>query len=197
MVTIKTSVKKFVMVNFLIATLFLSCDQGVTLQSYFVDNQETHNFMSVDIPASFVSLDEENLSEDQLEAYESINKLNMLAYRLEDDNEEEYKTELANVQAILKNEKYQDLFRGGNNKDGKVIVKYIGDDETIDELILFGNMNNAGFAVIRVLGRKMNPSKIMQLGDVVQNITSEENSVEDFMKFFNVEAPEELQLLED
>jgi hypothetical protein len=43
----------------------------------------------------------------------------------------------------------------------------------------------------------MDPAKIMQLGNVVKNITSEENSVEDFMKFFNVEAPEELQLLAD
>ena len=177
----------------MIATL-TSCDQGATLQTYFVDNQETQNFISIDIPASFVDLDETQLNEDQLEAYESIDKLNMLAYRLDDDNEEEYKVELAKVQTILKDEKYQDLFRGGNNKDGKVVIKYIGDDDTIDELVLFGNMNASGFAVVRVLGNRMDPAKIMQLGDVVQNMTSEENSVEDFMRFFNVEAPKELQL---
>ena len=194
MVTIKTSIKKIVMVCFVITTLFTSCDQGATLQTYFVDNQETANFISIDIPVSFVQIDEEQLNEEQLEAYESIDKLNMLGYRLEGDNEADYKLELEKVQTILKSEKYQDLFRGGNNKDGKIVVKYIGEDSTIDELILFGNMNNTGFAVIRVLGNKMDPAKIMKLGDVVQSMTSEENSVNDFMKFFNVEAPKELQL---
>jgi len=89
---------------------------------------------------------------------------------------------------------YLNLAFGNPDKDGKIVVKYIGEDSTIDELILFGNMNNTGFAVIRVLGNKMDPAKIMKLGDVVQSMTSEENSVNDFMKFFNVEAPKELQL---
>ena len=45
-------------------------------------------------------------------------------------------------------------------------------------------MNNAGFGIIRVLGNKMEPAKIMKLGDVVNQISSEENAVEDFMRFF-------------
>ena len=142
------------------------------------------SFISIDIPVSFVNLENAELTEVQQEAYESINKLNMLGYRKDDGNEAEYKTELAKVQTILKDDKYQDLFRGGNSTDGRIVVKYIGDDTSIDELVVFGTMNNAGFGIIRVLGNKMEPAKIMKLGDVVNQISSEENAVEDFMRFF-------------
>ena len=178
-----TSIKKIVM-SFIVATVLFSCGySGETLQGYYVVNQEAPNFLSVDIPVSFVSLEEAELTEVQKEAYESIDKLNMLGYRKDGDNEEEYKAELAKVQTILKDDKYQDLFRGGSS-DGKIIVKYIGDDTSIDELIIFGTMNEAGFGIIRVLGNNMEPAKIMKLGDVVSQISSEENSVEDFMRFF-------------
>jgi len=167
----------------MVATL-VSCDHSASLQSYFVANQETPNFISVDLPVSFVKLDETTLTETQKEAYESMDKLNMLGYQLTEDNQEEYQLELQKVQTILKDEKYQELFRAGNSKDGKVVVKYIGTDTTIDELILFGNMNDRGFAIVRVLGNHMEPAKIMSLSDQIQNINSDENSVGEFMNFF-------------
>lgn len=173
------------MTAFFLVTMLTACNQGETLQGYYVANQETPNFMSIDIPLSFIDIDKVELTEVQKEAYESIDKLNMLGYRLSDDNVEEYKTELAKVQVILKDEKYQDLFRGGNNTDGKVVVKYIGSESTIDELIVLGTMNEKGFAVIRVLGDNMEPAKIMKLGDVIGQIDSEENQVKDFLEFFN------------
>lgn len=178
-----TSIKNIVMSIFILAGL-TSCEYGETLQKYYVANQETQNFISVDIPASFVNLDDVALTDDQREAYESIDKLNMLAYTLSDDNEEEYKAELAKVQAILKDERYEDLFRGGNSTDGKIIVKYIGTDTTIDELIIFGSANDRGFAIVRVLGNNMEPAKIMQLGSVINQMTTDESNVMDFMNFF-------------
>ena len=165
--------------------VFSSCNYEETLQKYFVANQETPDFISVDIPASFVNLDKAaTLTDVQREAYESVNKLNMLAYTLTDDNEEVYKAELVKVQAILKDDRYQDLFRGGNSTDGKIIVKYIGTDTTIDELILFGSANDRGFAVVRVLGNNMEPNKIMQLGSIVNQMTTEESDVSEIMNFF-------------
>ena len=65
------------------------------------------------------------------------------------------------------------------------IVKYIGTDSTIDELIVLGTMNEKGFAIIRVLGDNMEPAKIMKLGEVVGQINSEENQIIDFLNFFN------------
>ena len=167
-----------------IVVALTSCNYGETLQSYFVANQETPNFISIDIPVSFVSVENIELTEDQKEAYESIDKLNMLGYTLKDDNIVEYKLELTKIQALLKNKQYQELFRGGNSTDGKVVIKYIGDDDSIDELIIFGTANDKGFAIIRVLGDNMQPAKIMTLGDVVGKMNSDETGVKDFMKYF-------------
>ena len=179
----KISIINTVMFIIMVTTL-VGCDHNASLQSYFVANQEMPNFISVDLPVSFVKLDETTLTETQKEAYESMDKLNMLGYQLTEDNQEEYQLELQKVQTILKDEKYQELFRAGNSKDGKVVVKYIGTDTTIDELILFGNMNDRGFAIVRVLGNHMEPAKIMSLSDQIQNINSDENSVGEFMNFF-------------
>lgn len=179
----KKSIKNIFLVFFLV-TMLTACNQGESLQGYFVANQETPNFISVDVPLSFLDLDKVELTEVQKEAYESIDKLNMLGYRLNDENNEEFKSELTKVQTILKNDKYEELFRGGNNSDGKIVVKYIGTDSTIDELIVFGTMNEKGFAVIRVLGDNMEPAKIMKLGEVINSIDSEENQVMDFLEFF-------------
>ncbi len=178
-----SSIKNIVMSLFIVVAL-TSCNYGETLQSYFVANQETPNFISIDIPVSFVSVENIELTEDQKEAYESIDKLNMLGYTLKDDHVEEYKLELTKIQALLKNKQYQELFRGGNSTDGKVVIKYIGDDDSIDELIIFGTANDKGFAIIRVLGDNMQPAKIMTLGDVVGKMNSDETGVKDFMKYF-------------
>jgi len=177
------SIKKGAVLLFLIAT-FVSCDQAETLQRYYVNNQETPNFVSLDVPVSFVNVENIELTEVQKEAYESIDKLNMLGYTLTDDNAEEYNEELAKIKTILKDERYQELIRGGNSKDGKFVVKYIGTDTKIDELIIFGSANERGFAIIRVLGNNMDPSKIMKLGEVVNQMDTEENGVKDFMEFF-------------
>ena len=182
------SIKNGVVVFLLVAVSF-SCNQGESLQSYYVTNQEKPNFLTIDIPVSMVKRNEDILTEEQKEAYNSINKLNMLGYSIDDD-EEAFKAELIQVQNILKNEKYEDLIRGGNNKDGKFVVKMIGDGDLIDELIIFGSASDKGFAIVRVLGNNMDPAKILKLGNVLNTMESEENAVNDFMDFFNTESIE-------
>ena len=179
-----SSIIKGVMSISLVAVMF-SCNQGESLQSYYVNNQEVPNFISVDVPVSFVEFDEDALTLEQKEAYKSIDKLNMLGYNFKEGNEEEYKAELAKVQTILNNEKYEELIRGGNAKNGKFVVKMIaGEGESIDELIVFGSSNDRGFAIVRVLGDDMEPSKIMKLGDALDKMNTEENAIKDFMNFF-------------
>lgn len=177
------SIKKGVMLLLLVAAI-ISCDQAETLQRYYVNNQETPNFVSLDIPISFVNVEHIELTDIQKEAYESIDKLNMLGYTLTEDNAEEYHEELAKINTILKDERYEELIRGGNAKDGKFVVKYIGSDTKIDELIIFGSANERGFAIIRVLGNNMDPSKIIKLGDVVNQMETDETGVKEFMDFF-------------
>jgi len=105
-----SSIKTIITALILVVTLS-SCNQGETLQSYYVMNQETPDFMSVDIPTSFVNLDKVTLTDEQTEAYESVDKLNMLAFELKEDNKEVYQAELAKVKTILANPKYEELFK--------------------------------------------------------------------------------------
>ena len=163
--------------------LVLGCSPELTLQTYFVEHQEASGFMSVDIPMSFLNPDKIELTDVQEEAIDSIDKLNMLAYSLSDGTEEEFNAELAKIKTILKAEKYNELMRVGNTSDGKLYIKYIGEDSEIDELIVFGFSSDNGFAIIRVLGDNMELSKIMKLETVVDQFDTENANVEDFMKF--------------
>ncbi len=160
-----------------------SCNQGETLQSYFVANQETPDFMSVDLPTSFVKVDKTNFTEVQKEAYKSIDKLNTLLFTVKDNNKDIYKEELAKVKTILADEKYEELFRG-STADGKIVIKYIGTETSIDELIILGTASERGFGIIRVLGDDMEPGKIITLGDALKNANFEETQLQEFSNFF-------------
>lgn len=175
--------KHIVVMVVLVATLF-SCDQNPSLQTYFVDNQEKPNFLSIDLPLSMLKIDETKLSEEQREAYKSVDKLNMLAYKKDSIDQATYKTELSKVKAILDDQKYQELIRGGNSTEGKFVIKYLGAEDNIDEFIIFGSSNDMGFAVVRVLGDDMDPNKLMKLSSVLDNGNVENEQVKQFMDFF-------------
>ena len=177
------SIKKLVMLA-LIVTSFISCNNGPTLQTYYVDNELKPGFTTFDIPTSFIDVDKVELSEQQEKAYNSIDKLNVLAFKLDDNNTDVYKIELENVKTILTNPKYEELMRGGNTTDGKFVVKFLGDIENIDELIILGNANDKGFMVARILGDDMNANDLVSLGTVMDKIDFEDTELNGFTDFF-------------
>ncbi len=179
----KTPILKLIIGCFLITTI-ISCNQGPSLQSYFVDNQETNNFTTISLPTTVVSFDESKLTEDQKQAYNSVKRLNFLGYRMKEGNEVEYKAELQKVNSILKDKKYKELMRMGNNEDGKVIIKYLGNETKIDELIVFGNANDQGFGILRVLGKNMQPDNMVKLVDAMQNADIDEDQLKGITDFF-------------
>lgn len=177
------SIKKIVL-GFTIIALAFSCNDGLTLQTYYVDNELKPGFTSLDIPTSFLDIEQTTLTEEQKEAYNSVDKLNMLSFIISQDNKEEYNLELAKVKTILKNPKYEELLRGGNNEDGKFMVKYLGDENSLDELILFGNANQRGFAIVRILGDDMNANHLVQLALSLKDANIKDSKVKEFMGFF-------------
>ena len=180
--TAHQSIKKIVLVLILVVAL-TGCNQSATLQTYYVDNELKPGFTSLDIPTSFLNLEEADLSQEQLEAYESIDKLNMLAFVADDSNQEEFASEVAKVQTILKNPKYEELIRGGNSRDGKFAVKFLGNPDSLEELILFGYRNEQGFAIIRVLGDDMNANQILKLVSSIQQTDFNDDQISQFLNF--------------
>ncbi len=145
-----------------------SCAGTQSLQEYFVDNAENPNFLSLDIPANILKLDETELSDEEREAMASLRKLNILAFRKTEANAAAYTEESAKVKAILKNPDFKELMKL-NTQYGKGVVKYLGSDDAIDEVIIFGDSREKGFALVRVLGKKMNPAHFMQVMQALQN----------------------------
>ena len=178
-----SSIKTIIMMLFLVVTL-QSCNQDPTLQSFYVDSELAPGFTSLDVPISLLKIDETQLDEEQKAAYESVDKLSMVAFVAEDGNKEQMEIEFAKVKTILENPKYEELMRGGNSTDGKFVVKCVGDGENVDEFILLGNSIDAGFAVVRIIGDDMNFSKIMKLASVLDENNIEESQLKDITKFF-------------
>ena len=170
----------------LIAIFTISCDENPSLQKYYVDSQESTDFISLDIPASIIQLKNEDASADAIKTLESIKKVNFLGFKLTDKNVAEFTAEKLKVKQILKNPKYQELISmGGGNQS--LNVKFLGEDDAIDEVIIFGSDKEQGFALVRVLGSNMDPAKMMQLAQEIK-VDGEDSSfkqLESFMKNFN------------
>lgn len=155
--------------------LLASCHSEPSLQKYFVEKTEDKNFVAVDVSPSILQLDKAKLTAEQNEALASFDKMNILAFKAADTDPVLYETEKNKVKELLKEEKYQELMKfGAKNAGGS--LSFVGDSEHIDEFILFANQKETGFAVVRILGKDMNPTGVMTLMSLLQqsNIDSEQ-----------------------
>lgn len=144
-----------------------SCSNKESLQRYYVDSSEKEGFVSLDIPSSMLDISKAELTEDQKEAYNSIKKLNVLAFPVTAENMSVYEAEKAKVNTILSGDNFHDLLRL-SDKDKRAVLKYSGSEETIDEVIFFGTDNDRGFALVRILGKDMKPEKMMEFIKIIE-----------------------------
>ncbi|WP_306354215.1 DUF4252 domain-containing protein [Flavobacterium sp. '19STA2R22 D10 B1'] len=140
--------------------LIVSCDNSPSLQKYFVKNTDSKEFIALDLSPSILKLDEKQLTAQEKSALAAIDKMNILAYKADSLNQPKFDKERAEVKAILKDPKYQDLFKVGSGKEG-ASVQFVGEDDHIKEFVLFGNSKDFGFAIVRVLGKDMNVNQMM------------------------------------
>lgn len=179
--TMKMRIKNWT-VALLFTVLLAACNSSASLQEYYVDNSENPNFISLDVPASILNLQDAELTKSQRQGLESLRKLNVLAFKLNDSNYSDYEAEKAKVNAILKAERYKELMKL-NSKYGKGVIKYLGEDDAIDEVIIFGSSDDKGFAIIRVLGNNMNPAQLVQLVKAVQTADYDAENLGDIGEF--------------
>lgn len=152
----------------LLLSLFLvSCNSEPTLQKYFVENTENKNFIALDVSPNILNVDKTKLSIAQSDALKSFDKMNVLAFKLNDKNKAQFEIERAKVNLILKDKKYQQLMKFGSGKEG-ASVSFVGTDEHIEEFVFFANKKESGFAVVRILGKDMNPTSVMTMMSVLQ-----------------------------
>jgi hypothetical protein len=154
-------------ITLLVSLVFGSCKSEPTLQKYFVENTENKDFIALDISSNILNVDKTKLTVAQNEALHSFDKMNVLAFKLNDKNKAQFEVERAKVNLILKDTIYQQLMRFGSGKEG-ASVSYVGTDDHINEFVLYANKKDIGFAVIRVLGKDMNPTNIMNMISVLK-----------------------------
>lgn len=168
----------------LAAVLFLAgCSSTQSLQEYYVDNTENPNFLVIDVPANILKLDEASLDDTQQAALKSLRKLNILFFKKTEENKEEYKAETAKVREILKNSDFKELMKL-NSPYAKGVIKYSGDGDAIDEVVIFGDSEENGFGLVRVLGDDMNPAHFMQLMQAIQKADVDGEGFKELMGMF-------------
>lgn len=153
--------------GFLFAVLlFMSCNSEPSLQRYIVDSSEDPAFQNISLSPESLIKNTEALSKEDKEQLENITKLNVLM--LQNKNEDDtYTIELQKVMDILKQEQYRSLFSAGEpNK--RMEMLYVGKEDQIKEIIIFGSDEKMGFVLARILGDDLNPNnlyKIMKMAD--------------------------------
>jgi hypothetical protein len=154
--------KKVLIIMVLLSLGVVSCDNETTLQEFYVEHQNDNQYLAFDIPASLLTGDNSALNAEQRATLETIKKVNILGFPLKEENKETYETEKERLTSILKADKYKQLMRyGGGNR--KAELYYLGEEDAIDELIVFGSDDEKGFGIARVTGNAMNPEAMIRL----------------------------------
>lgn len=160
--------KILIRISIFCCLLLVSCSSGPSLEKYFVENTENANFILLDISPTILKVDKAKLSVEQNEALQSFDKINMLAFKINGTNKAQFEIERTKVVAILKDKKYQQLMKFGSGKEG-ASISYLGSEDHIEEFVLFANKKDLGFAIVRVLGKDMNPTNFMTMISVLKS----------------------------
>lgn len=151
---------------FLGLLMFISCNSEPSLQRYFVDSSENAAFQNLSLSPKSLIKNSDSLSKEDKEQLENISKLNILLLQNKEGSDF-YISELQKVSKILKQKQYKSLFSAGEPSK-RMEMLYVGKEDEIKELIIFGRDEDMGFVLARILGNDLNPNnlyKIMKMGD--------------------------------
>lgn len=152
---------------FILCIGFASCNNEQSLQEYYVENQQNSNFVALDVPSSIFS-QSTALQPEQREVLETIKKINLLAIPQKSENAAVIEKEKVQIGNILQDDSYQLLMRYGGG-DTRVEIYFTGDEEAVDEIIVYGFDKERGLGIARVLGDDMNPSDIINLAKSMES----------------------------
>lgn len=165
--------KKFLLLPLI--SFLISCNSEPSLQKYMVKNSESAGFIALDFGSDILKFSQNKLNSDEKEALKAFKKINILAFKKNPDNETLYTQEKEEVQGILKSStKYEKLLSFGKGSEG-VSVYCLGNEDTFNEFVIFGNQKETGFAIVRILGKKMTPNHIVNMMSVLKKVDSVDN----------------------
>lgn len=167
----------------LLAMSFLSCQNEKSLQKYLVEKQDDDKFVKMDIAASLFQSSSANFTEEEKQILNTIKKVNVVAYPIKENDTADYLAERKEIKNILDQEKYKELTRLNSNQ-WSATLKYTGDEDAIDEVIVFASDNKRGFAVFRLLGDNMRPDQMIKLMNSLKNGDIDASKLSGFGQIF-------------
>lgn len=173
---------KYIYILLFALVVVVSCKDETSIQQFYVDSEANEDYLMIDIPTSIISLPESATPEAK-QAYNSIDKVNLLAFKINETNKANYQSEKLKVLKILKNPAYIELMRMNSN-GRKIIAKYVGTENEMEEALIFVSDNNQGFALARVLGEDMKPENMIKLLNNIQNIDKDSEVFSKVSTFF-------------
>jgi len=153
---------RIVLFTFLIA-FFTSCKKD-TVQTYLLESENRPELVSYDFSSDMLAFAKNFIEEAEIPVIKSIDKVKLVGLNIEDNSLEAYEQEKQRLQTILENSEYKKLLN--IKKDGRQIkIYYNGEQEAIDEVLVFGYSDDQGVGLARVLGNNINPTEIMEVVD--------------------------------
>ena len=155
--------KLALIVSFLFLLLLLgACKNEKSLQAYIINSSEKEAFMYGDIPVELMLTPKENASEEVKETVKRIKKINAVFFKKTNENDAAYEVEKTKLKTIFTNNDYKTL---GSVKAKGMHMKlyYTGEIDQINEIIVFGYSKKIGVGIARLLGKSMNPARIVEM----------------------------------
>lgn len=145
-----------------LGVMVLTSCSDQSLQKYLVEKQDDNKFVKMDVAASLLQGNDSNFSQEEKDILKTLKKVNVVAYPINDENIADFEIEKNKLKTILDQEQYKELTRIKSN-DWNATLKYTGEEDAIDEVIVFASDDKRGFAVFRLLGENMRPDQMLKL----------------------------------
>ncbi len=175
---------KIVAIALIACVSFTSCNNGETLQEYYVANQENGDFILVDVPTSLISQDSDVLDEEQKKVLKTVRKINIMAFPLKENSTTDFNAEKSKVKTILASDDYEELMKV-NSDEGNMKLYMRGEEDAIDEVIVFASQDTKGFVLARLLGNDMNIGDMMNLAKSIESSGIDVSQFEGVMDVFD------------
>jgi len=176
---------KYILGIGLAALTLFSCSNKESLQRYIVDRQDDDSFLKIDIAASLLQTDSANLSQEEKDILKTIKKINVIAYPINEGSVSAYEVKMKVLKTILDQDRYKTLMKYGSNKEGATL-KYLGEEDAIDEIIVFVRDDEKGFALFRLLGDNMRPEQMIKLMTAIEKGDVDVTKLNSIGKIFNM-----------
>ncbi|MBT6161790.1 MAG: DUF4252 domain-containing protein [Flavobacteriaceae bacterium] len=143
--------------------LFINCNTTTSLQKYFVQKSEDPAFLIMNVPIALDSIFSNDIAENEREALQGIRKLNLLFYKRKAQASDQWSAEVNEIRTVLKQPSYQHLMDFKGFEKAKFSLMYEGEIEKVKEGIVFFEMEQFGFGVLRILGSSIEPSTLLSM----------------------------------